>query len=173
MILFTLVFTANAETTGIEISTETDGYFVYQLNEDGASYRIIEYTGDEKTVVVPETYNDLPVTVIGERAFLDSTLCNIELSENIKEIEDKIQKDIEPILEIKEQVTEMVENQNAFNEAITKNPDSAEAIIKNEIKKAEELKDTIEKIIKTHDTKSKKKTISNMTNWWNGMGYDF
>lgn len=86
MILFTLVFTANAETTGIEIPTETDGYFVYQLNEDAASYRIIEYTGDEKTVVVPETYNDLPVTVIGEIAFLDSTLCNIELSENIKEI---------------------------------------------------------------------------------------
>ena len=83
---FTFIVTANAETTGVEIPTETDGYFVYQLNEDNASYKIVEYTGDEKTVVVPETYNDLPVTVIGERAFLDSTLCNIELSENIKEI---------------------------------------------------------------------------------------
>ena len=83
---FTFVVTANAEATGVEIPTETDGYFVYQLNEDNASYKIVEYTGDEKTVVVPETYNNLPVTVIGERAFLDSNLWNIELSENIKEI---------------------------------------------------------------------------------------
>ena len=35
------------------------------------------------------------------------------------------------------------------------------------------LKSEVEKIIKATDVKSKKNTISNMTNWWNGMGYDF
>ena len=83
---FSFVVTANAENEATEPVTEAEGYFVYQLNEDGASYKVVEYTGDEKTVVVPETYKGLPVTVIGERAFLDSSLWYIELSENIKEI---------------------------------------------------------------------------------------
>ncbi|MBR3789553.1 MAG: leucine-rich repeat protein [Clostridia bacterium] len=86
MILFALVFTANAETTGIENSTETDGYFVYQLNEDGASYRIIEYTGNENKVFIAEEYNGLPVSVIGDSAFYRADIFHVELTKNIKEI---------------------------------------------------------------------------------------
>lgn len=67
----------------------------------------------------------------------------------------------------------MLDGQEAFNNAIAQNPENAEAIINNELKKAEVLKEEVEKIIKATDAKSKKKTISNMTNWWNGMGYDF
>jgi hypothetical protein len=67
----------------------------------------------------------------------------------------------------------MLNGQEAFNNAIAQNPENAEAIINNELKKAEVLKGEVEKIIKTTDVKSKKNTISNMTNWWNGMGYDF
>ena len=57
-----------------------------------------------------------------------------------------------------------------FTETITKNPEMAETIISNEIKKAEALKAEVEKII--NSTNSEKKA-PNMTNWWNGMGYNF
>lgn len=82
MILFALVFTANAE----GIKGETEGFFVYELNEDGASYKIIEYTGNENKVFIAEEYNGLPVTVIGDEAFYSADIFHIELTKNIKEI---------------------------------------------------------------------------------------
>lgn len=87
LMTFAFVVTANAETTDVEILTETDGCFVYQLNEDNASYKLVEYTGSERTVVVPETYKDLPVTVIGEYAFLENNLWYVELSSKVKVLE--------------------------------------------------------------------------------------
>ena len=96
--------------------------------------------------------------------------CN---EETIKEIEEKIQEELKPLQDLQGKVSEMLDGQEAFNNAIAQNPENAEAIINNELKKAEVLKEEVEKIIKATDAKSKKKTISNMTNWWNGMGYDF
>lgn len=102
---------------------------------------------------------------------VDTTLPSNE--EAIKEIEEKIQEELKPLQDLQSKVSEMLDGQEAFNDAIAQNPENAETIINNELKKAEVLKSEVEKIIKTTDTKSKKKTISNMTNWWNGMGYDF
>ena len=101
---------------------------------------------------------------------VDTTLPSNETA--IKEIEEKIQEELKPLQDIQSKVSEMLDGQESFNNAIAQNPENAEAIINNELKKAEVLKSEVEKIIKTTDTKSKKKTISNMTNWWNGMGYD-
>ena len=102
---------------------------------------------------------------------VDTTLPSNE--DTIKEIEEKIQEELKPLQDLQSKVSEMLDGQEAFNNAIAQNPENAEAIINNELKKAEVLKSEVEKIIKTTDTKSKKKIISNMTNWWNGMGYDF
>lgn len=102
---------------------------------------------------------------------VDTTLPSNE--EAIKEIEEKIQEELKPLQDLQSKVSEMLDGQEAFNTAIAQNPENAEAIINNELKKAEVLKSEVEKIIKTTDAKSKKKIISNMTNWWNGMGYDF
>ena len=102
---------------------------------------------------------------------VDTTLPSNE--EAIKEIEEKIQEELKPLQDLQSKVSEMLDGQEAFNDAIAQNPENAESIINNELKKAEVLKSEVEKIIKATDAKSKKKTISNMTNWWNGMGYDF
>ena len=50
----------------------------------------------------------------------------------------------------------------------TVTPENVETVIKEEIKKAEELKKDIEKI----NNKYNPLTSRQMTNWWNGMGYD-
>ncbi|MBQ3219210.1 MAG: leucine-rich repeat domain-containing protein [Clostridia bacterium] len=46
----------------------TEG-LVFELNEDNASYSVVNYNGDSKDVVIPSVYNEKPVTCIGVRAF--------------------------------------------------------------------------------------------------------
>ena len=131
----------------------------------------------EKTPIVEENVIEATEVKVAVDALsksiesVDTTLPSNE--EAIKEIEEKIQEELKPLQDLQSKVSEMLDGQEAFNDAIAQNPENAEAIINNELKKAEVLKSEVEKIIKTTDTKSKKKIISNMTNWWNGMGYDF
>ena len=131
----------------------------------------------EKTPIVEENVIEATEVKVDVDALsksiesVDTTLPSNE--EAIKEIEEKIQEELKPLQGLQSIVSEMLDGQEAFNNAIAQNPENAEAIINNELKKAEVLKSEVEKIIKATDTKSKKKTISNMTNWWNGMGYDF
>ena len=131
----------------------------------------------EKTPIVEENVIEATEVKVDVDALsksiesVDTTLPSNE--EAIKEIEEKIQEELKPLQDLQSKVSEMLDGQEAFNNAIAQNPENAEAIINNELKKAEVLKSEVEKIIKATDTKSKKKTISNMTNWWNGMGYDF
>ena len=111
-----------------------------------------------------------------EENVIEATEVNVDvdaLSKSIESVDTTLPSNEEAIKEIEEKVSEMLEGQEAFNDAIAQNPENAEAIINNELKKAEVLKSEVEKIIKTTDAKPKKKIISNMTNWWNGMGYDF
>ena len=131
----------------------------------------------EKTPIVEENVIEATEVKVDVDALsksiesVDTTLPSNEVA--IKEIEEKIQEELKPLQDLQSKVSEMLDGQEAFNNAIAQNPENAEAIINNELKKAEVLKSEVEKIIKTTDTKSKKKIISNMTNWWNGMGYDF
>ena len=131
----------------------------------------------EKTPIVEENVIEATEVKVDVDALsksiesVDTTLPSNE--EAIKEIEEKIQEELKPLQDLQSKVSEMLDGQEAFNDAIAQNPENAEAIINNELKKAEVLKSEVEKIIKATDAKSKKKTISNMTNWWNGMGYDF
>lgn len=133
---------------------------------------VVEETPIVEENVIETTEVTVDVEALSESIeSVDTTLPSNE--EAIKEIEEKIQEELKPLQELKDKVSEMLDGQEAFNNAIAQNPENAEAIINNELKKAEVLKGEVEKIIKATDTKSKKKTISNMTNWWNGMGYDF
>ena len=52
--------------------TAMDEGFQFTKNSDGTSYSFV-YGGTETTVTVPAAYNDLPVTVLGDFAFADSS----------------------------------------------------------------------------------------------------
>ena len=47
--------------TSLESIEPTEG-LMYELNADGQSYRVSSYQGDDAKVVIPDSYNDLPVT---------------------------------------------------------------------------------------------------------------
>lgn len=133
---------------------------------------VVEETPKVEENVIEATEVNVDVDALSKSIeSVDTTLPSNE--EAIKEIEEKIQEELKPLQDLQSKVSEMLDGQEAFNDAIAQNPENAEAIINNELKKAEVLKSEVEKIIKTTDAKSKKKIISNMTNWWNGMGYDF
>ena len=133
---------------------------------------VVEETPKVEENVIEATEVNVDVDALSKSIeSVDTTLPSNE--EAIKKIEEKIQEELKPLQDLQSKVSEMLDGQEAFNDAIAQNPENAEAIINNELKKAEVLKSEVEKIIKATDAKSKKKTISNMTNWWNGMGYDF
>ncbi len=46
---------------------------VYSLINNDSEYSVVKYTGNSKNIIIPESYNDKPVTCIEERAF---SLCN-------------------------------------------------------------------------------------------------
>lgn len=92
--------------------------------------------------------------------------------EKIAELENKIKETIQPVAVLKEKIEEATNSQNDFIESISKNSqntENMEKLIDDEIKKAEMLKSEVEKIIKTTNNSIKS---TNITNWWNGMGYD-
>lgn len=131
---------------------------------------VIENTPVDETNVVDASEVKIDMEALAESIKnVDTTIPSNE--ESLKEIENKIIAELKPIQDLKEKVSEMVGNQEEFNKTISENPENAEAIISNEIKKAEALKTAVEKLIT--NTKVKTNKISNMTNWWNGMGYDF
>ena len=132
---------------------------------------VVEETPKVEENVIEATEVNVDVDALSKSIeSVDTTLPSNE--EAIKEIEEKIQEELKPLQDLQSKVSEMLDGQEAFNDAIAQNPENAEAIINNELKKAEVLKSEVEKIIKTTDAKPKKKIISKMTKWWNGMGYD-
>ena len=69
------------KTVGDVIVTE-DGFRI-QMNSDMQSYCIISYIGSAKDIVIPETYNGIPITRIGDSAFFRKGVEKVTLSENI------------------------------------------------------------------------------------------
>ncbi len=60
--------------------------YKFELNEDGESYTFTGLNDNNlKKIVIPSTYNDLPVTAIGEYA-ISSTVESIYISENIESV---------------------------------------------------------------------------------------
>ena len=64
----------------------------YALNSDGNSYILSGYSGDKPTgeVVIPDSYDSKPVTIIGENAFYEcSGLTSVTIGNSVTSIERK------------------------------------------------------------------------------------
>lgn len=93
-----------------------------------------------------------------------------DVEENINAMATQITEMLEPLKKISEDISNINKTEE-FNKILsTSTPEEAKAYISNEIKNTEELINKVEKI--KDDITSKTRIIS-MTNWWNGMGYDF
>ena len=93
-----------------------------------------------------------------------------DVEENINAMATQITEMLEPLKKISEDISSINKTEE-FNKILsTSTPEEAKAYISNEIKNTEELINKVEKI--KNDITSKTK-INSMTNWWNGMGYDF
>ena len=64
---------------------DVNGY-IYTLIDEGASYSIIGYEGNKTELVLPSTYNELPVTAVGDRAFKGSAITAMTLPSSITTI---------------------------------------------------------------------------------------
>ena len=92
-----------------------------------------------------------------------TSLCNVE-----ETITQEIEESLKPVDEITEEVKEIEKSKESLDKILSQPEDAAKKAIEKEIKKAEDLKKKIDKIITTKEVKPQ-----NVTNWWNGMGYDF
>ena len=69
------------------VKTVSEG-LVFALNEDGESYQLTGYTGSDATVLVPETFNNKPVTRINQTAFADNNkIYRVLLPDTIEKID--------------------------------------------------------------------------------------
>lgn len=143
----------------------------------------------ENEVKVESTAVDTP-TVEKKADFIESIEIELDpkqVKENLDNVDttikdndsslEGIQKDMEealkPLNDIVENVSEIKTDYDAINKEINKNPNDtakAQELIENEIKKVESLKKKVETKINSIDSMSNSR---HMTNWWNGMGYDF
>ena len=57
----------------LENSVEIDG-LILNLNNDKSAYIISDYVGNKKDITLPSSYSNIPVNVIGERAFTGNQL---------------------------------------------------------------------------------------------------
>ena len=87
------------------IITEEPNGFEYELKSDG-TYKITQYDGKEKEVIIPSTYNGRKITEIGERCFNYShsmgglVYTKITLPDTITKICDKAFADCKELTEI-------------------------------------------------------------------------
>lgn len=96
-IIFIIVLFA-ASITLVHASAPTgevtkSGNFSYQKLADG-SYQILQYSGNDKKVIIPDKYSDEKITAISNQAFSDANaLEEIELHEDINYVASDVFKD--------------------------------------------------------------------------------
>lgn len=74
MLLLTGCSSPNKPTEGLEFYAEN------------GTYVVSSYSGEEIDIIIPDTYNDMPVTVIGENCFAGTDIQSIRIGKNIEEI---------------------------------------------------------------------------------------
>lgn len=129
-------------------------------------------TVDENTNVVESTEVSLDPEQIKEN--LESVDTEIKDDDSSLEgIQKNMEEALKPLNDIVDSVSEIGTDYETINKEINKNPNDdakAQELIENEIKKVESLKKKVETKINSIDNMSNSR---HMTNWWNGMGYDF
>ena len=92
--------------------------------------------------------------------------------EKIKEMAKDFTEMLAPINELSEEIDEKTSNKATFEEQILKSnsKENLEEVISKEIETTKELIAKAEKINNGTNTKT---GFASVTNWWNGMGYDF
>ena len=87
---FTFVMTADEATFTAVFSlapASSEDLFTFVLNDDGNGYNLTAYTGEESNVIIPESYNGMPVTSIGTEAFKGNNLTAVFIPDTIISIE--------------------------------------------------------------------------------------
>jgi protein-arginine kinase len=89
--------------------------------------------------------------------------------EIINDLETKVKEVLGPIEELEAEVDKLIKSNEEIDNIILSDPSVATEKLTNDLNKASELASEIKKEIK----KVKPQTRTSITNWWNGMGYDF
>lgn len=71
-------------TTEPDLKSDDFGFFIINQNE----LMITTYLGSDKDVVIPESFNNYQVTVIGHSVFHNKNITSVEMPDTIKEIQD-------------------------------------------------------------------------------------
>lgn len=74
ILLLTGCSSANKATEGLEFTAEN------------GTYVVSSYFGEDINVIIPDTYNDMPVTIIGEDCFANTDVQSVRIGSNIEEI---------------------------------------------------------------------------------------
>ncbi len=72
------------EATEPDLKNDNFGFFIIDNDE----LMITEYIGDSKDVVIPESYNNYKVTVVGKSVFNGSDIQSVTFPDSIREIKD-------------------------------------------------------------------------------------
>ena len=80
LLLSMLLFATSAQ-------TKEKGDYVYKVDKLYKTCTITEYKGDETVIIIPESFEGYPVTVIGEKAFMECTAQKIILPQGVLTIQ--------------------------------------------------------------------------------------
>lgn len=74
----------------ITVDMVSADYLAFELNEDGESYCVTDfyYSTTFTKIEIPDTYNDLPVTSIGAKSFLECAFTQITIPDSVTNIGD-------------------------------------------------------------------------------------
>lgn len=116
-----------------------------------------------------KTVDTNPVLTVEEiKENIESADVSLPTNENTMDaVQEKVAEMMAPVIEINEKIENISKTSDELNEIINESPEVAQEIIKAELEKVEEVKKEITKTI------NKLNSNSEVTSWWNGMGYDF
>ena len=102
---------------------------------------------------------------------LNNVNTDIKIDNGLQEIVDKIEENLKPIQEMKDEMKEISERQSSISKEIQEHPERTQEIVSKEIQKAEALKDKLEKALEKAKPQIKGPTAF-PTQWWNGVKID-
>ena len=79
----------NNRCTACDHTLRASENIIYEISQDGRTAKVTGYIGDEKHIVISDTYEGLPVTEIGDGAFYHATLLKyVKIPDSVEKIGD-------------------------------------------------------------------------------------